>query len=62
MTLLLDDRLRAEFRVEGNWPILVREYQKHHAQSPRLKTLAVTAYLQAVGAALTLRDEFVLGL
>lgn len=46
----------------GNWPILVREYQKHHAASPRLKTLAVTAYLQAVGAALMLRDEFVLGL
>lgn len=24
MTLMLDDRLRADFRVDGDWPILVR--------------------------------------
>lgn len=45
----------------GNWPQLVREYQKHHANSSRFKALAVSAYLQAIGAVLSARDK-VLGL
>ena len=46
----------------GNWPILVREYQKHHAGSPKLKTLAVSTCLRAVGAVLSLRDRLLWGL
>lgn len=47
---------------QGNWPQLIREYRRHHASSPWLKTRVVSAYLQAVGAMLSVRDSLLSGL